>query len=417
MPKSLLVLMIVSALEVAVATAAPPSRDPPPAPPSLPATVVETLPAEPEFYDDAAHFDTPEFCPPVYYIEGEYLLWWVQGEDTPPLVTTSTPGTPRLQAGVLGQPNTSILFGGEELNSDGRSGARLVLGRQITSCAKLEGEWFQLGEETSEFQQTSTGNPILARPFLNVTTGLQDAFLVAYPAVREGTISASATSRFMGAGITMIEEWNGCCDTAGAKLSFACGLRYLRLEEGISVSDAFTSIDPVGPVPVGTQFSTSDAFDTTNDFFGVNLGVRGQWQRNCWNLTLAGNLGIGQTIRHVNINGASSTTTPAGATTNFEGGLLALPTNIGDYRNTELGFVPQIQLKLAYELTCNVRIIFGYDAMWWSSVARPGDQIDTTVNTSQASGGALVGTAAPVFNFNESVLWVQGVSIGGEWRF
>jgi hypothetical protein len=419
MPKILRVLVAASVLKGAVAVAAAPlSRDPAPAPP--PPATVETLPAEMDFYEDtyedAAQFETAESCPPVYYVEADYLFWQVQGADTPPLVTTSTPGTPQPQAGVLGQPNTSILYGDERLNNDGRSGARIVLGRRLTSCAKVEGEWFMLSESQEEFHQDSTGNPILARPFTNIA-GVQEAFLVAYPGVRQGEINVNSTNNFSGATIAVVEEWNPDCDHRAGQLSLAMGLRYLRLADNLEISDALVSIDPAGPVPVGTQFSTFDQFETTNDFFGLNLGLRSEWQRERWCFTAAGNLGIGQTIRHVTINGRSSTTTPAGATTNFDGGLLALPTNMGHYRNTELGFVPQIQFKLAYEITCNARIIVGYDAMWWSSVARPGDQIDTTVNTSQTSGQPLVGAAAPVFNFNESVLWVQGVSVGGEWRF
>jgi len=420
MPKICAVLIVVGALQAAVAAGAPPSRDPAPAPPSRPPDIVETLPAETDFYEesyeDTAQFETPDSCPPVYYAEVDDLFWQVQGDETPALVTTSTPGTPRPQAGVLGQPNTSILYGDERLNNDGRSGARFLLGRRLTECAKVEGEWFMLGESQAEFHQDSTGNPILARPFTNIA-GVQEAFLVAYPGVRQGEITVNSTSNFSGATIAVIEEWNPEYDHRAGQLSLAMGLRYLRLADNLEISDSLVSIDPAGPVPVGTQFATFDQFETTNEFFGFNLGIRSEWQRERWNFTAAGNLGIGQTIRHVTINGRSSTTTPAGATTNFDGGLLALPTNMGHFRNTELGFVPQIQLKLAYEITCNARIIVGYDAMWWSSVARPGEQIDTTVNTSQTSGQPLVGPAAPAFSFNESVLWVQGVSVGGEWRY
>lgn len=362
-------------------------------------------------------FGVEQQCDPVYYVRGEYLHWWVSGDDTPPLVTTSPPGTPRIDAGVLGEPGTTVLFGGDELNDEGRSGARIVLGRQLTSCTKIEGEWFDLGETGEDFSATSTGTPILARPFFNVVTVAQDAFLVAYPAVREGTITATTTSRLMGGAINIYKDWDPGCNLDGAHLSVGWGLRFLRLQENLSIGDSFTSVDPVGPIPVGTQFSTSDTFGTTNNFIGFNLGLRSQWQHECWTLSCDGNLGIGQTGSKVNIAGNSSTTTPAGATTNFNGGLLALPTNIGNYERYELGLVPQIQLKLAYEITHNARILVGYDAMLWTSVVRPGEQIDPSLNLTQASGQPLVGQASPAFSFQESVLWVQGVSIGGELRF
>jgi hypothetical protein len=50
-------------------------------------------------------------------------------------------------------------------------------------------------------------------------------------------------------------------------------------------------------------------------------------------------------------------------------------------------------------------------------VARPGEQISTAVNTSQASGGTLTGPAGPLFSFHESGLLIQGFSLGGELWF
>src|SRR5262245_33785998 len=58
----------------------------------------------------------------------EYLLWWQRGLRLPPLVTTSPVGTPREQAGVLGQPGTRILFGNSREDDNPLSGARFTLG-------------------------------------------------------------------------------------------------------------------------------------------------------------------------------------------------------------------------------------------------------------------------------------------------
>ena len=73
--------------------------------------------------------DEVEFCglpvcspPGRFWLRGEYLMWWTSGMDLPPLVTTSPQGTPQNQAGVLGQSGTTILFGGQTVNGDGRSG-------------------------------------------------------------------------------------------------------------------------------------------------------------------------------------------------------------------------------------------------------------------------------------------------------
>ena len=48
--------------------------------------------------------------------------WWMKGDSTPPLVTTSPNGTASGAAGVLGQPGTSVLYGGNGINTAMRSG-------------------------------------------------------------------------------------------------------------------------------------------------------------------------------------------------------------------------------------------------------------------------------------------------------
>src|SRR5262245_31571922 len=69
----------------------------------------------------------PPSCPRIW-VRGEYLLWWLSAPKLPPLVTTSPPGTPQIDAGVLGSPGTAVLFGDSHVNGDVRSGGRVTLG-------------------------------------------------------------------------------------------------------------------------------------------------------------------------------------------------------------------------------------------------------------------------------------------------
>ena len=56
------------------------------------------------------------FCGPPgrVWLRADYLMWFTTGTRLPPLVTTSPQGTPANQAGVLGAPGTTILFGGSD---------------------------------------------------------------------------------------------------------------------------------------------------------------------------------------------------------------------------------------------------------------------------------------------------------------
>src|SRR5207237_7661206 len=59
-----------------------------------------------------------------FWAEAEYLRWTVKGDKLPALVTTSPPGTPPAQRGVLGFPGTAVLFGDSTVNDGWRSGGR-----------------------------------------------------------------------------------------------------------------------------------------------------------------------------------------------------------------------------------------------------------------------------------------------------
>jgi hypothetical protein len=113
----------------------------------------------------------------------------MRGEALPPLVTTSPPGTPVSQAGVLGTPGAAVLFGDNHVNNDARSGFRVTLGGWLDSAQTLgvEGSFFMLERQATGFTASSPGSPILARPFVDATTGLPAAAeLVAFPGTLSG---------------------------------------------------------------------------------------------------------------------------------------------------------------------------------------------------------------------------------------
>ena len=124
-----------------------------------------------------------------YWIGVDYLLWWTKGDRLPPLVTSGSP-TDALP-GAMGQPGTQLLFGGDQ-DSRVRSGVRVNGGYWFTPDQTLgmDASFFFLGGQSASFDDSSDGVPVLARPFFNVNTGRQDAFLVAYPGQQAGEITA-----------------------------------------------------------------------------------------------------------------------------------------------------------------------------------------------------------------------------------
>ena len=253
------------------------------------------------------------------------------------------------------------------------------------------------------------------RPFFNLSTGAQGSELLAFPSTFAGQISITETSYFNGAGVHILHSV--CYDNTKfgfmRRVDLLYGFRYLGLYENLTAAGSATTINPLLPT---TTLTTFDGFKTSNSFFGGNIGAAMESTRGRWSLLTTGRLGIGGTAQRVSISG-NSTATANGSSTTTPGGLLAQPSNIGTYSHGAFSLVPHLELKLAYNFSPSLRFTVGYDILYWSNVVRPAQQIDQFVNPTQAGGQPLTGTIGPLFGFQQSYLWAQGISVGGEYRF
>ncbi len=368
-------------------------------------------------------------CFPMHgWVQAEYLNWYSDGMRIPALVTTSNPSTTaRANAGVLGLPTTSTLYGGNDILDDSRDGFRIRFGWWLASLPGwgIEGEYVGLGEETESFFRQSTGTPIIARPFFNTLTGSEDSELVAFPGVIGGDINVTATSRLDGAAIRLRRQMccsNGCgysalcCQTVptSSRLDGTLGYRFWELKESLQIQERLTSQLTSDP---GT-FNIIDRFDTRNLFNGGEIGMLWQGRRGWWSLDMLMRLGIGNNNQTVTINGSTATTIN-GTTTNRTGGLLAQRTNIGTYEQNRFTMVPELGATLGYQVTQRLRMTAGYSLVYFGNVVRPGDQVDLDVNPNllPPENVPFSGPLRPQFNFVETDYWVQGLSFGGEFRW
>jgi hypothetical protein len=361
------------------------------------------------------------------YVRTEYLLWGTKGADLPALVTTSPAGTPQVDAGVLGEPGTEILFGDESVNSNVRSGGRLTLGWWFDPCRRLgiEGDYFAIKDETDDFHESSQGNPILARPFYDILDGEENASLTAFPGLTSGQIRAEAETRFQGAGVRAI--YNLCCgDGCGTSCITCCpvatgyrfdavvGYRFLRLDDRVTVVENATSLDSALP---GSFFIT-DSFETENQFHGVDLGTSWSWCKGCFSLDLLSKIALGNTRSRTAIAG-STTITENGSAETFNGGILAQRTNIGSYSADEFAVVPELGFNVGYQINPCWRATIGYTFIYWSRVARAGEQIDRDLNPNLFPPEETDVTThlRPEFNLSYTDFWAQGMTVGleGSW--
>jgi len=349
-------------------------------------------------------------------VSGEYLLWWIKNDSVPPLVTASPPGTPRVAVGVL--PGATVLFGGSDVDNQERSGGRFTAGAWLDpeQTVGVEGSFFFLGERTVTYDTGfSPGVPLLARPVLNVVTGLEDAELVAFPGVLSGRVTIASASRLLGAEGNLI--WNLRCRPT-SRIDLLGGYRFLRLDESLGITEDLTVL---GGTTAGTRIIVADRFATRNEFHGGQLGVRASLWRGPWELALTAKAAFGVNLKEANIDGQTTFIPPGGGPVTQPGGLLALPSNIGHYREDRFAVVPEGVVQVGYHFTDRLLAFASYTFLYVSDVARPGGQIDRAVNRSQIPGidgpRALEGPARPAFLFDRSDFWSQGVSLGVRFSF
>ena len=353
-------------------------------------------------------------CCGPFWFRGDYLLWWSKGYHVPPLVTTSTDPA---DGGILGEPTTSILFGDEEIDFGSQSGGRFWIGCWFDPCRVrgVEFGYFFLGEGSTSFHAASDedGEPLLSRPFFDTELHEQNAEPISYPDMWAGEVDVSATSQLYG-----LEALYRRClrDSCASRLDFLVGYRYLHLEEGLRITDDLEVIGPGTPYAVGTTVEQLDRFDTTNTFHGAELGIVGRTCLCRWSLELLMKLALGGTRSEAFIDG-QTTVTYQGSSTTYDGGILALDSNRGAYSTNQFAVVPELGITLGYDLSSRLRATFGYTFLYWSQVARPGDQIDLDVNPLLLPPAQAGGAQRPEFRWVTDDFWAQGMNFGLEYCF
>jgi len=334
---------------------------------------------------------------------GEYLLWWFKHGRVPPLVTGGGNGVP-------GSPGTRVLVDNLDFDDDFRQGGRFALGYRFAPCLGVEASYFFVSDRQTDEGFSSSGDPVLGRPYIDVATGRPAATLISAPGIAAGTVDVGARTSLWGAEANLT---NDLIASDHFHLTALGGFRFLQLEDELTIGEQFRF--------AGNFVTLQDEFRTVNNFYGGQLGLQTGAQFGRLTIDVRGKVALGQMHQAANINGATGVLAPDGSTTIFEGGLLALRSNIGHYQRDELAYVPEVGLNIGLQLTRHVKLYAGYSFLWVNTVARAGEQIDPVVNISQfpirSGNGPLVGLARPAFHFNGTDFWAQGLNFGLELKY
>lgn len=362
-----------------------------------------------------------------FWVGGGYQMGWLKPQKAPgPLITTGSFFTDT-NPGALGQPGTGIVLGSTIdmglLNGVwGEAGFFLDADNRYS----IEARGFYLFQSSFSFRVASDdqGNPLLAHPIFNVANQAEGTMIIAAPAGQvAGNSLVEAHATLFGG------EVNGRYHGYWGKhlhMDGLLGVRYLRLREDLSILDNRTDLGGGllffrgVQLNTGDQLITRDLFQTQNQFLGLQLGGRVNYEHTWWSLGVFGKLGLGVTDQQVQIDGLT-TAVQGGVVSSATGGVYAQSSNIGDRSRSVFSIVPEFGMNFKVDVTKNIRVLSGYSILLWSNVLRPAGEIDRRIDPGLAPSFpnfGQVGTQPfPAFTFNNEIFWVHNLTLGVELHY
>ena len=359
--------------------------------------------------------------PKMWFTGGWALSWVSPAPFSSPLLTTSLPG----DAGLLGAPSTAVLVG------QAHYGYGTINGFQFGSGAWFNEErTFGVDGSTVWNEQKSInvynssdgslGSTPLYRPIFDPVTQSETSVPVALPGVLAGDFLLYQKFNMVnGDSNLMMNVYRDDVRSWTVML----GYRLIYLDEQLYMTqDSFGLVDGAlsylgTSLPAGNALLMVDRIETENRLYLGQLGAR--WERH------AGPLDIGVTYKF-GFGWADERTFLSGSTTlnppnpAVAGGILVQPSQ--PYRNYNEKFVvvPDLGINASIRLIRRLRATFEYHATYISSVARPGDFIDRTVQLSQAPsqpGYTGVLGVRPAYHTNDNSFFSQTIMAGLTWQY
>jgi hypothetical protein len=276
----------------------------------------------------------------------------------------------------------------------------------------IEASGFMLPNQTSSFFAGSngSGNPPIYIPVFRADLGREGSVTISDPLLGfAGSVAIHTESQIWGTELNVLRNlYRSNC----SRFDLVLGFRQLALEESLTLDTN------VQDLIFNVHNMEHDSFITRNYFYGGQIGGKLNYRSGRFFFEGLGTVALGFTHEIVSISGRNIQTGAGGIPVGtFPGGIFTMPSNISQNSRDEFAVVPHAQLKIGWNLTKTLSLNAAYDALYWSDVVRPGNQIDRSINPTQQLGGTLTGPARPEPLFNSSSIWMQGVSLGVELKF
>jgi hypothetical protein len=370
------------------------------------------------------HGEPDVCCPPdpqpptvtCWHIGFEYLLWFTNKDNLPPLATNGSFQDARPAA--LDRPSTRVLLGGNQLEDDRHHGVRFTFGVGVDNSIDWSflASFFILERTTTERLFTSTGGnatPVLARPFFNVTRGLEDSDPIAIPNIAAGAINFSYDRRLYGGDANFRYVY---IDDGSHHIYFLLGGRALWLDESLHVDMISQDLPGIG-VP-GNSYFLRESFSVSSRFYGGQVGLEYEFRVGPVSIAAAGKFAIGGVDLVQENRAFTRIVEPNGiVTSSADRALYVSPNNAGTFRRTTFAWIPEGTLKVGFDFNEYVRLSVGYTGFYLSEALRVGRSIDRFVNVQPVGTTAVFTPAASPPRLDSSAFWAQGLDVSLRFSF
>jgi Putative beta barrel porin-7 (BBP7) len=377
--------------------------------------------------------------------------------------------------------STPTLAGGNSINGGEQLGGRFTAGVWFYADESLglEGSFFYINNRSTGFNST-TANPalptdqfLLRFPFssnifvVGTSTIFGPGTITQAPSATPGqtfpsfvvrrsatTITGTSSSGLWGGELNARRTWYD--DTQdplfGQRFGGLIGFRYVDFHEDLFVSNAVQFFQPLAAngqpefpdrnglglplntnLPTNLDYSTQDAIRTTNHFYGGQIGFDWDMYYSRLSLDIRADIGLGVMHQTIDVFGATQTSStitlapnvfvnppPSTTSTSTPGGLFSSALDQGRHTRNRIAFIPDVNVKLGYQVFSSLRAYVGYDFLYLSSVARPGNQTALAATNIQATVGGTPTTLTftqPAFRYDATGLAVNGFNFGVEYRY
>lgn len=360
-------------------------------------------------------FSCNDCCDSQWQFDAEYLYWQIQ--DSPKSIT--------LVEELPENADPIVRLGGKKSDYDWRSGGRfgLTYWTDECHCWGAEVNYFFLPSESKRkgvSADPETALPTLASPFYNVFTDAEDHYFISDASDElpyTGAALVKTSNSMQGAELNGLMSIYNQCDLS---MNLIVGFRYWNFEDKL----VFETTSPYLSVAEDI-WQTKDKFRALNNFYGGQIGLGIRYNYCDFFVDLKGKVALGAMCTKARINGEFQTNEYKNYETleTFEGGIFALPTNIGSHSKTKFSVLPEASIKLGYNVTECVAVTVGYNFLYASNVLWATKTMSHRLNPTQSVAiqddplATLDGAPEPRAKNKTEGLWVQGVTAGLEIKF